>query len=156
MRKLLDKARQSHANRWEDWCEDIGAAGTTLAALCCLGIPSVVSLVSAAGIGFLTHSQLRIPVLSIFLVLSFAGLALGWLHHGKPWPLLLAAVCGFGIFSSAILPMHPMIGFSSIGGFIAATILNIWYEHCNADSHQFSPTAAREWRRTKRHSREIK
>src|SRR5438128_1737774 len=99
---MLEKARERHASLWEDWCEDLGAAGTVLAAMCCLGIPSVLSLVSALGLGFLANGPFRAGLLVLFIFLTLAGLLLGLLHHGKPWPLLLGLCCAVAVYYSSV------------------------------------------------------
>ena len=50
-----------------DHIDKIGILGATFAALCCLGISAVLSIVSAIGLGFLIHDAVLLPLLIISL-----------------------------------------------------------------------------------------
>ncbi|HYU19675.1 MAG TPA: mercury resistance system transport protein MerF [Chloroflexota bacterium] len=59
------------------WLFPIGAAGSVITALCCVGIltPLLVALLVAAGLGALTRNLdlILFPALAVFLVLTFVG-----------------------------------------------------------------------------------
>jgi hypothetical protein len=49
------------------YLDRIGVGGSLFAALCCLGFPALVSLLSAIGLGFLMNDAILIPLLILFL-----------------------------------------------------------------------------------------
>lgn len=111
---------------WQRHLDKIGVGGSTFAALCCLGFPALVSILSAIGLGFLIRDAVLIPLLLVFLVLTLVGLFLGMRHHHQPWALALGAVSAILILWS--IGIRPSSVFAGIGiaGLIAASILNVW------------------------------
>jgi mercuric ion transport protein len=65
------------------YLDRIGVGGSLFAALCCLGFPALVSLLSAIGLGFLVNDAILIPLLILFLGLTIAGLYSGVRHHHR-------------------------------------------------------------------------
>ncbi len=53
-----------------------GLSGTAITAACCLGIPVILSAVTAVGLGFLLHDAYLLPMFA-----GFAGLNLWTLYH---------------------------------------------------------------------------
>ena len=115
-------------NFWRKHLDKIGVGGSFFAALCCLGFPALLSLLSAIGLGFLINDAILLPLLAVFLLLTVAGLAMGLRHHHKSWALAL------GVFSAValaifILPVYNIYFASlSIVGLIAASILNVIFQ----------------------------
>jgi|SRR5438132_3726160 len=104
----------------------IGTGGSIFAALCCLGFPALLSILSAIGLGFVVNDAILIPLLLVFLAITLAGLYLGTRHHHRPWALVLGAVSSAitAVFS-AILPNGVLAGIG-IAGLISASLLNVW------------------------------
>ncbi len=50
--------------------------GTAITAACCLGLPVVISALTAIGLGFLIHDAILVP-----LFIGFIGFNLWMLHH---------------------------------------------------------------------------
>jgi len=52
----------THDSFWKKHTDKVGIAGSIFAALCCLGFPALLSILSAIGLGFLintpTHASL--------------------------------------------------------------------------------------------------
>jgi mercuric ion transport protein len=72
---LTDRARE--VGFWKRHLDKIGVGGSLFAALCCLGFPGLVSILSAIGLGFLINDDILRPFLIVFLVVAILGLALG-------------------------------------------------------------------------------
>jgi mercuric ion transport protein len=47
---------------WKDHLDKIGIVGSFIAAACCLGIPAVLSIVAASGLGFLIKDTYLRPI----------------------------------------------------------------------------------------------
>src|SRR6266545_6303326 len=77
---------------WQRHLDKIGVGGSLFAALCCLGFPALLSIISAIGLGFLIRDAVLMPLLLAFLVLTLVGLFLGMRHHHQPWALVLGVV----------------------------------------------------------------
>lgn len=77
-------------NGWRPRRADLLAtAGALLAALCCLGVPAVVGVVSALGAGFLIQDRVLLPVLAVTLPLGLWGLDRSRSVPGRSAPLWL-------------------------------------------------------------------
>jgi mercuric ion transport protein len=83
---------------WKRHLDKIGIGGSLFAALCCLGFPALLSVLSAIGLGFLINDAILLPLLVVFLLVTLAGLALGMRHHGSPWALVVGAVSAAAMF----------------------------------------------------------
>ncbi|MCH8849472.1 MAG: MerC domain-containing protein [Chloroflexi bacterium] len=106
------------------YLDRIGVLGSVFSALCCLGFPALLSVLSAVGIGFLINDAILLPLLLVFLAISVYGLFSGMKHHGSLWALLLGSV------SSVVIVVFLFARFSQgmvqigIGGLALATLLN--------------------------------
>jgi mercuric ion transport protein len=69
---------------WKRHLDKIGVGGSLFAALCCLGFPALVSILSAIGLGFLLNDDILRPLLIVFLLVAVFGLALGMRPSWKP------------------------------------------------------------------------
>src|SRR5712691_4411180 len=77
---------------WERHLDQFGVGGSVFAALCCLGFPALLSILSAVGLAFLVKDSILIPLLIAFLLITLFGLYLGMRSHRKPWALILGVV----------------------------------------------------------------
>lgn len=106
--------------------DKIGVGGSLFAALCCLGFPALLAILSAVGLGFLVKDKILIPLLAIFLLVTLGGLILGVKHHGK-WPaLILGAVSAAATFIFIALAFSPVGAGIALAGLIASSLLNVW------------------------------
>lgn len=110
---------------WSRHLDKVGITGSLIAALCCLGVPAVISVASALGLGFLINDATLVPLLSIFLAVLLSGLWLGLRHHRNPLPLII------GLASAGVTVVFLFIRFSrplayvGITGLVVSSILNI-------------------------------
>jgi len=111
--------------RYLDW---IFAVGSLFTALCCLGFPALLSLLSAIGLGFIVNDAILIPLLLLFLGVTIVGLYLGVRHHHRWAALVLGAVSALitAVFI-ALIPNGVLAGIG-IAGLIGASLLNVWLQ----------------------------
>jgi mercuric ion transport protein len=106
--------------------DKIGVVGSLFAALCCLGFPALVSILSAIGLGFLINDAILIPLLLVFLAASLVGLAFGVRHHHRPWALVLGAASAIVLFVAIAIRPSGLLAGIGIAGQIGASLLNVW------------------------------
>lgn len=80
---------------WLHYADKIGLGGSIFTALCCLGFPALLSILSAIGLGFLINDAILLPLLSIFLVITLWGLFSGIRYHGKPQAFFVGLISSF-------------------------------------------------------------
>lgn len=113
---------------WKRNLDKIGIGGSIFAALCCLGFPALLSIVSAIGLGFIVNDAILIPLLLVFLATALFGLYLGTRHHREPWALMLgglSALLVVLVFTGVV----PNIALAYVGmaGLVVAGVLNVWF-----------------------------
>jgi mercuric ion transport protein len=111
---------------WKRHLDKIGVGGSMFAALCCLGFPALLAILSAVGLGFLIHDAVLIPMLIAFLALTLYGLYHGMRRHGQRQAL------GVGIVASLVLFASIWVGSSiaagiGIAALVVASLLNVWF-----------------------------
>ncbi len=116
----------THDTFWKKHTDKVGIAGSVFAALCCLGFPALISIVSAVGLGFVINDAVLIPLLVIFLVLTLSGLYAGVRHHKRWLAFVVGAVSAMVLFISIVLAFSKPVAYLGIGGLIAASVLNVW------------------------------
>ncbi len=109
----------------------VGTVGATFAGLCCVGMPVVLALLSAIGLGFLASHMIFVPLMVLFLILTGYSLAASWKRHGRKEPLTLFGVSAAVI---AVTMWFSSIGFvTGLAGVIAATVMNnVYLRRCAA------------------------
>jgi mercuric ion transport protein len=85
---------------WKKHTDKVGVAGSIFAALCCLGFPALLSILSAVGLGFLINDAVLMPLLIVFLLLTLVGLYLGVRHHGSWAAFSIGAISAILTFVS--------------------------------------------------------
>lgn len=109
---------QKHADK-------IGIVGASVAALCCLGIPAVLSIVAALGLSFLINDAILAPLLAASLLLVLWGLMAGWKRHHRLAALGLGAAAAVGLFVFSFIHQSTALAVASIAGLILASVLNV-------------------------------
>ena len=112
---------------WKRNLDKIGIGGSVFAALCCLGFPALLSILSAIGLGFIVNDTILIPLLLLFLAVTLLGLYLGTSHHHEPWALILGGLSALSI-AVVFLGLVPsrIVAYVGMTGLVAASILNVW------------------------------
>lgn len=111
---------------WRRHLDKVGIGGSLFAALCCLGFPALLSILSAIGLGFLVRDAILIPLLLVFLAITLVGLYFGTRHHHEPWALILGGLSAVVIFVFIGIVPNGAIAGVGIAGLIAASALNVW------------------------------
>jgi mercuric ion transport protein len=110
--------------RWKEHLDKAGIVGSFLAAACCLGLPVILSLVTALGLGFLINDSVLKPLMIVFLGLTLAGQFSGYLVHRRLWPMLLAGVCAVAAYLFVFVRAWKAAAYLAILGLVAASIIN--------------------------------
>jgi mercuric ion transport protein len=127
MRTIAGKDMATTADGfWKRHLDKLGIGGALFAALCCLGFPALISIVSAIGLGFLINDTILMPLLGISLLVTLAGLYLGVRHHGSWIALILGAASAVALFVFIAVAMNKALAYLSIAGLVAAGFLNVW------------------------------
>jgi MerC mercury resistance protein len=76
---MNDTSSQPRPNNgfWKRNLDKIGLGGSLFAALCCLGLPALLSILSAIGLSFLINDGVLLPLLIVFLLVTLVGLYFG-------------------------------------------------------------------------------
>jgi mercuric ion transport protein len=111
---------------WKKHTDKIGVVGSIFAALCCLGFPALLSILSAVGLGFLINDAVLMPLLIVFLLLTLVGLYLGVRHHGSWAAFSIGAISAILTFVSIVIAFNKLVAAIGIAGLIFASILNVW------------------------------
>ncbi|MGI8423927.1 MAG: MerC domain-containing protein [Chloroflexota bacterium] len=117
---------QSDEAFWKRHLDKIGVGGSLFAALCCLGFPALLAILSAVGLGFLVNDAVLIPLLVLFLLVTMWGLYLGKRHHGS-WMPLFIGMAGAALSFASIWFGNGLLAGVGIAGLIAASLLNVWF-----------------------------
>lgn len=111
---------------WQKHTDKVGVVGSVLTALCCLGFPAVITVLTAIGLGFLINYAVLMPLLVVFLLVTVGGLYLGMRRHGQPWALVLGAVSALVMFTFVAVEFNQPLAILGVAGLIAASLLNVW------------------------------
>ena len=111
---------------WTKHLDQIGVAGSVFSALCCLGTPAVLAILSSIGLGFLINDAILIPLLIVFLLITLVGLYLGMRHHRGVWALVLGAVGAVLLLLSVTLVGSGLLAGIGIAALVMASLLNVW------------------------------
>ena len=106
--------------------DKLGIVGSLIAALCCLGVPAILSIFAAIGLGFLINDVVLLPLLALFLFVTIIGLFSSYSIHQKKPALIIGLASAIVIFS--FLFVFPPITYLGIAGLIIASVLNVWHQ----------------------------
>ncbi len=100
-----------------------GVVASILAALCCAGVPAVVGVLSAVGLGFLRTDAILLPLIAPSLGIALWGLARDRSVHGAAGPLVVGVLGGAALIAGVFLAT-PLV---ALGGLllVAAVAWNI-------------------------------
>ena len=77
--------------------DKLGVVGSFIAAACCLGLPAIISIFAALGLGFLINYAILLPVLLLFLGITLFGLFQGYRRHKRIRPLVVGTVSALAV-----------------------------------------------------------
>jgi len=110
---------------WRRHLDQIGVGGSIFAALCCLGFPALLAIMSAIGLGFLINDAILIPLLIAFLAVTLWGLYLGTRHH-RQWVAFAVGAGGSLLLLASVWLGSGIAAGLGIAGLVIASILNVW------------------------------
>lgn len=110
---------------WKRHLDKIGVGGSLFAALCCLGFPALVSIVSAIGLGVLINDDILRPMMIVFLLVAIFGLALGMCHHGSPWALIVGILSAVTLYVFFYVSFSELMAGLGVAGLMIASLLNV-------------------------------
>lgn len=114
----------SKSGFWQRYADKVGIGGSIFAALCCLGFPALLSILSAIGLGFLINDAILLPLLAIFLVITLFGLYVGMRHHGQPWAFVLGLISA--VITFVFIFINTIVAYFGLAGLIVSGVLNVW------------------------------
>lgn len=112
-------------NFWKKHTDKVGVTGSIFAALCCLGFPALLSILSAIGLGFLINDAVLLPLLIIFLLVTLIGLYLGAPHHGSWLAFIIGVVSAGATFVFIVIAFNKPLAGIGVAGLVLASILNV-------------------------------
>jgi mercuric ion transport protein len=116
----------THDSFWKKHTDKVGVAGSLFAALCCLGFPALLSILSAIGLGFFINDAVLLPLLVVFLIVTLGGLYLGVRHHGSWLAFVVGLISAASVFIFIFVAFNKLLAGIGIAGLIAASVLNVW------------------------------
>ena len=106
-----------------------GAAGViaaTCAALCCAGLPIIVSILAATGLGFLRSDAILLPVIGVALLVALWGFWRRRSVHGSSIPLALGVIGSIALVAGVVW-LHGPVAKACIGaGAVILLLAAIW------------------------------
>jgi mercuric ion transport protein len=115
----------THDSFWKKHTDKVGIAGSIFAALCCLGFPALLSILSAIGLGFLINDAILLPLLVVFLIVTLGGLYLGVRHHDFWLAFVIGLISAAGAFIFIFVAFNKVLAGVSVAGLVIASFLNV-------------------------------
>ena len=112
--------------------DKVGVGGSLFAALCCLGFPALLSILSAVGLGFLIKDAILFPLLFVFLALTLYGLYRGYRIHGSAAALTLGGGSAVALLIVLLVFANRPLAYLAVAGLVGASILNVRLRRQNA------------------------
>lgn len=109
---------------WQRNLDKIGIGGTAFAALCCLGFPALLAIVSAIGLSFLIKDAVLLPLLAVSLLITLWGLYSGIRHHHN-WSAFGIGVAGAILMGLSMWFGKGLYAGAGIAALVLASVLNI-------------------------------
>ncbi len=108
--------------------DSAGVVGAVFAALCCAGMPLILSVLAAVGLSFLRTDAILLPLMGLSLVVSLWGFWIGRKLHGANGPLSLAVAGSIALVAGVVFvhgpPAKMLIGVGALA-LVVATSWNI-------------------------------
>jgi mercuric ion transport protein len=110
---------------WKKHTDKVGVIGSIFAALCCLGFPALLSILSAIGLGFIINDAVLLPLLVVFLIVTLGGLYLGVRHHGSWLAFIVGLISAASVFIFILVAFNKVLASMSVAGLVIASVLNV-------------------------------
>lgn len=106
--------------------DKVGVSGSLFAALCCLGFPALLSILSTIGLGFFINDAILLPLLIVFLAITLYGLYRGYQRHGRAAAVVLGGGSAVALLVFLLVFFNRPLAYLSIAGLVVASLLNVW------------------------------
>lgn len=110
----------------------VGTFGSIFAALCCIGTPALLALLTSIGAGFLIRDVILVPLLVVFLAVSLWGIHHSVRKHGRGLPRTVALVSSV-VMVSAVWFSRPVV-LLGLAGLIAAVLWDVYLCKTSAEA----------------------
>ena len=101
-----------------------GILGVILSHLCCVGAGANMSLFAAIGAGFLMNNVVRIPIVTISLVVSMLGTFMSYVSHKNIIPFMISIISSVAILVFSFAMPVDILVYAGIFGLIGASVYN--------------------------------
>lgn len=101
-----------------------GILGVILSHLCCVGAGANMSFLGAIGAGFLMNNAIRIPIVTISLVVSMLGAFMSYLNHRNIIPFIISVISSVTILVFSFAMPVDILVYAGIAGLIGASVYN--------------------------------
>ena len=108
--------------------DSAGVLTAIFAALCCAGVPIILSVLAAIGLSSLRKDAILWPLMAISLLIALWGFWKGRAFHGAEGPLVIAAVGAAALIAGVVFihgPPAMAVIWTGVAALIIATIWNI-------------------------------
>ena len=110
------------------FADGAGVFGAIFAALCCAGLPLIVSVLATVGLSFLRRDAILLPLMAFSLAIALWGFWSGRRIHGASGPLALAVLGSIALVAGVVFihgfPARQVIGLGAFA-LVAATVWNV-------------------------------
>lgn len=101
-----------------------GILGVILSHLCCVGIGANISFFAAIGAGFLMSNAVRMPIVTISLIVSMLGIFISYLRHRNIFPFVISVISSVAILVFSFAMRLDILVYAGIAGLIGASGYN--------------------------------
>lgn len=108
-----------------DHLDRVGIIGATIAALCCLGLPAILSVLTAIGLGFIVNDAVLAPLLIVSLALIVWALVRGFRRHGNATALVIGSAASLILVMATLIWPLRSAAYASIVALVLASIANV-------------------------------
>lgn len=102
-----------------------GAAATAVALLACYGTMALVAALSLMGLSLAVDEGLWAVAIAAAAVIAVAATGLNLRRHGRPWPLLLAALGAALILYAMFGAYHPVVEGLGFAALVGAVVIDL-------------------------------
>ncbi len=113
--------------------DKVGILGAILSHLCCVGIGANIGFFAAIGAGFLMNNMIRVPIVTISLVISMLGVFMSYSKHRNIFPFIMSVISSVVIFVFSFAIRVDILVYAGLAGLIGASGYNyVCFKRCTA------------------------
>lgn len=108
------------------WADSAGVIGAVLAALCCMGAPIIVGVLTAIGLGWVRRDAILWPLMFLSLGVALWGLSSDRRRHRTAGPLVVAGIGAIALVAGVVFVHGPPARVLIYTGAIALVVATLW------------------------------